>query len=145
MQGDRQDLIFVFVLWILGFALAIAFITDGIVYLTGSHRVQRRMDHLELGRDLYRGVGVIEIIGGLGLVFSALSSHPSSWPSLFSSSTLVWLGIPSVLALVAVKVVVILIHRDANDPLSEYSSAITLIILCAGYLIAFVARQLVAA
>lgn len=138
-------MIFVVALWILGFGLAIAFITDGIVYLTGSHRIQRRMDHLELGRELYRGVGVVEIIGGLGLVFSALSSHPSGWPSLFDSSTLVWLGIPSVLALVAVKVLVILIHRDANDPAGEYSSAITLIILSLGYLIAFIARHVVAA
>ena len=138
-------MIFVVVLWLLGFVLAIAFITDGIVYLTGSHRVQRRMDHLELGRELYRGLGVVEIIGGLGLVFSALSSHPSGWPSLFTSSTLVWVGIPSVLALVAVKVIVILIHRDANDPAEDYSSAILLIVLSIGYLIAFVARQLVAA
>jgi len=138
-------LIFVVALWILGFVLAIAFITDGIVYLTGSNRIQRRMDHLELGRELYRGVGVVEIIGGLGLVFSALSSPLSGWPSLFKSSTLVWLGIPSVLALVAVKVVVILIHRDANDPAHEYSSAITLIVLSIGYLIAFIARQVVAA
>lgn len=136
---------FVVALWMLGFGLAIAFITDGIVYLTGSHRIQRRMDHLELGRELYRGVGVVEIIGGLGLVFAALSSHPGGWPSLFESSTLVWLGIPSVLALVAVKVLVILIHRDANDPVAEYSSAITLIILSVGYLIAYIARQMVAA
>lgn len=136
---------FVVALWILGFFLAIAFITDGIIYLTGSHRIQRRMDHLQLGRELYRGVGVVEIAGGLGLIFSALSSHPAGWPSLFDSSTLVWLGIPSVLALVAVKVLVILIHRDAGDPAAEYSSAITLIILSIGYLIAFIARQMVAA
>lgn len=138
-------MIFVVALWILGFVLAIAFITDGIVYLTGSHRIQRRMDHLELGRELYRGLGVVEVIGGLGLVFSALSSHPSGWSSLFTSSILVWLGLPSVLALVAVKVVVILIHRDANDPAEEYSSAAVLIILSIGYLVAFIARQLVAA
>lgn len=137
-------MIFVVALWILGFVLAIAFITDGIVYLTGSHRIQRRMDHLELGRELYRGLGVVEVIGGLGLVFSALSSHPSGWSSLFTSSVLVWLGLPSVLALVAVKVVVILIHRDANDPAEEYSSAAVLIILSIGYLVAFVARQLLA-
>lgn len=138
-------MIFVVALWILGFVLAISFITDGIVYLTGSHRVQRRMDHLELGRELYRGVGIVEIVGGLGLIFSALSSQPGGWPSLFSSSTLVWLGIPSVLALVVVKVVVILMHRDANDPADEYSNAIILIVLSIGYLVAFIARQLVAA
>ena len=136
---------FVVTLWILGFGLAIAFITDGIVYLTGSHRVQRRMEHLELGRELYRGVGVVEIVGGMGLVFSALSGHPEGWPALFASSTLAWLGLPSVLALIAVKVLVILIHRDANDSPDEYSNSILLIVLSIGYLIAFIARQLVSA
>ncbi len=138
-------MLFVVALWILGFILAIAFITDGIVYLTGSHRIQRRMDHLELGRELYRGLGMVEIVGGLGLVFSALSSHLRGWPALFTSSTLVWLGVPSVLALIAVKVVVILIHRDANDPSEEYTNAVLLIILSIGYLVAFIARQVVAA
>ena len=138
-------MIFVVALWILGFILAVAFITDGIVYLTGSHRVQRRMDHLGLGRELYRGLGVVEVLGGLGLVFAALSTQTTDWPALFRSSTLVWMGIPSVLALVAVKVIVILIHRDANDSADEYSSAVILIILSIGYLIAFIARQVVAA
>ncbi len=137
-------MIFVITLWILGFLLAIAFITDGIVYLTGSRRIQRRMDHLELGRELYRAVGIVEILGGLGLVFAALSGHPGGWPALFTSSTLVWLGIPSVLALVAVKALVILIHRDANDPADEYSNSIILIVLSIGYLIAFIAREMVA-
>ncbi len=135
---------FVITLWILGFILAIAFITDGIVYLTGSHRIQRRMEHLELGRELYRGLGVIEIVGGVGLVLSALSRPPDRWSALFTSSTLVWLGVPAVFILLAVKVLVILMHRDAGDPVEEYISAIILIILTIGYLIAFAARQIVA-
>lgn len=135
---------FVIALWILGFTLAIAFITDGIVYLTGSRRIQRRMEHLQLARELYRGLAVVEIIGGLGLVFSALSSPPRGWASLFTSSILVWVGLPSVLGVIAVKIVVILIHRDAGDPPDEYRNSVILIVLSLGYLVAFIARQMLA-
>ena len=137
-------MIFVVVLWILGFLLAVAVITDGLVNVLGERRRWRRVNHLGISAQAFRALAAAQIVAGLGLLLSALAGHPKSWPALFQSSVLVWFGLAAVLFLITVKATLVGYHRRAGDDMSEYASAMTLALLCVAYLIAFLAREIAA-
>ncbi len=56
---------------------------------------------------------------------------------------MVWIGLPSVIVLIALKLFLVRYHRSNRDDPHDYLSALVLALLGVAYLIAFGARQVV--
>lgn len=138
-------MLFVVVLWILGFALAILFLRSGTAKLVKERSMIQRKSHLGVSGEVFRLVTAVEILGGIGLLLAAANGPKGGWPALFHIGALDWIGLVSALALIVLMIGAVLLHRRAHDELNDYIPAMAMALLCVAYLIALGAREAVGA
>jgi uncharacterized membrane protein len=135
-------LIFVIVSWILGFGLAIVFISNGIARFSGEQTMLQRKNRLGIDDNLYGLVAWAEVAAGTGLVLATLYGPDGSWPSVFKSFVWFPIGLASVIALIILRTLSVWLRRRVGSSLDDTIPSIILVLLCLAFLIAFCSRQI---
>lgn len=135
-------MIFVVSTWLLGFGLAIVFISNGIARFSGERRMIQRKNRLGLDDDIYGLVAWAEVVAGAGLVLSSLYGPPGAWPSLFKSFVWFPIGLISVSALIGIRTLSVWLRQRVGSSLDDTIPSIILVLLCLAFFIAFSSRQI---
>ena len=105
----------------LALVLSIAFTGAGYAKVTDQPIMVKARSHLGLSAEVYRAVGMVELLGALGVLLGVFG--------LFN-----WLGLVSALGLMALMLGALLMHLKAQDTGREFLPALSMIGLTTLYL-----------
>lgn len=111
---------------ILALTLGVAFTAAGCAKVTDQPVMLKARDHLGLGPELYRAVGMVELVGAIGVLLG-----------LFSVFNLV--GIVSAVGLATLMLGAVIVHLKARDAGRELLPALSMAGLSSLYLTTMVA------
>lgn len=135
-------MLFVVVSWILGLALGIGFISNGIARFNGDEQMVRRKRRLGVGDDVFGLLAWAEVAAGAGLVLSSLYGPEGAWPSLFHHNIWFPVGIVSIGALIVFRTTSVWLRRKVGSSLDDAIPSMILVLSCVAFLIAFCSRQI---
>ncbi|MGH1492415.1 MAG: DoxX family protein [Acidimicrobiales bacterium] len=115
--------------WIVGLLLAAGFIAAGASKVMGAPMMVQMRDRLGLSDGLLKGIGGLEILGGVGVFIGLLSSGDAEL-----------LGTAAAIGLIAMMIGAVVYHVRAGDPPKELVGSIMMLVLAILYIILLAAR-----
>lgn len=115
--------------WIVGLLLAAGFVAAGAAKVAGAPPMLEMKQKMGLSDNLLKGIGGLEILGGIGVFIGLLSSGDAEL-----------LGTAAAIGLILMMIGALVYHQRAGDPPKEMAGAIVMLILAVLYIILLGAR-----